>query len=776
MAESEQSNNWLFARKTGIGRFALWFGRVCLLWLTLFGCIRLFTELFPLERSLDFLLLGAGLFVISMLVGCLYLLPKGAGLVVFGVWILAGYLVLKNWQWVVSGVLTLADAVSAQINLYYLTTFIYWKPEPIQMEYFFWLLATPIAAVLGRWIFRNVQPFLVLAIWLIMIAGGLVTGRSPGIDVAIAGVFLYFALRGLKSAENRRGNVRGPGLESALIAGILALLLFMAAGLFEGPIQAGLDRYKQPLRDFQDRLLKGEGFLPDPENANGGLKYPSKILEEKLSNQAPVFMNKKVLRLTLGDRILDTIYLRGFVGADYMGSRWQSEDPALFVARWKDRNIELLQLGYYARSSLGSPVSLSVRNIGSSPYNYLPYFVKLPRGTETYLDASVLGNSQTMEYTGYPGSSHMFESIDPSDNPYAELELEYRDYVYERYLDIPASLHSIRKTDKRLFENLGGQDAALETYEEAISIVSDILKDFRYSRDLNPLPEGEDYILDFLGQKTGFCQHFATVSVMLFRCLGIPARYASGYVVTDTARGYSRSFDVTDYCAHAWTEIYINGMGWSVVDMTPASEDNPIYWTEWHSAVAEDSNNRDLSSLSREESRRPEFDPQNSRPSGGEHSGKETSTGEPSFFSSLPWKEILTVTLIVLLLAGIVFTICYRQRYLGRKRNYPGILPDYREAIRKLAIDLFRALRLSGLGTGKQGDYEVLMQITDVRQRKDAEVFAEKMEQAYYGGLPMGIKDYQDALTAYYGILRIEMHYWNLPKRLWAKWIRCWIT
>ena len=88
--------------------------------------------------------------------------------------------------------------------------------------------------------------------------------------------------------------------------------------------------------------------------------------------------------------------------------------------------------------------------------------------------------------------------------------------------------------------------------------------------DLNaPLcPEGENYLDHFLNEsRRGWCMHYATVTALMLRCLGIPARYVSGYVAHPTVR--SPAAEVRDYDAHAWVEYYLDGIGWLPLDLTP---------------------------------------------------------------------------------------------------------------------------------------------------------------------------------------------------------------
>ena len=114
-------------------------------------------------------------------------------------------------------------------------------------------------------------------------------------------------------------------------------------------------------------------------------------------------------------------------------------------------------------------------------------------------------------------------------------------------------------------------------------------------------PYRKDFINYFLAEnKRGYCAHFASAATLIFRYLGIPARYVEGYAIdpSDIAGrgellsdaeyekyydGYSLlrttavvSVDATDANAHAWVEIYDNDYGWIVAEVTPISyEEEP---------------------------------------------------------------------------------------------------------------------------------------------------------------------------------------------------------
>ena len=80
----------------------------------------------------------------------------------------------------------------------------------------------------------------------------------------------------------------------------------------------------------------------------------------------------------------------------------------------------------------------------------------------------------------------------------------------------------------------------------------------------------EDPTASFLfGDRTGYCVHFAHAATYLMRRLGVPARVATGYAVSESARQGGSSLLLSGAASHAWPEIYIDGFGWVVLDVYP---------------------------------------------------------------------------------------------------------------------------------------------------------------------------------------------------------------
>ena len=78
-----------------------------------------------------------------------------------------------------------------------------------------------------------------------------------------------------------------------------------------------------------------------------------------------------------------------------------------------------------------------------------------------------------------------------------------------------------------------------------------------------------DPTADFLfGNKIGYCVHFAHAAVYMWRSLGIPARIGVGYMTSEDSRQGGSTILIRGGDAHAWPEIYLEGIGWVVLDIS----------------------------------------------------------------------------------------------------------------------------------------------------------------------------------------------------------------
>jgi transglutaminase-like putative cysteine protease len=110
----------------------------------------------------------------------------------------------------------------------------------------------------------------------------------------------------------------------------------------------------------------------------------------------------------------------------------------------------------------------------------------------------------------------------------------------------------------------------------------------KFSYSLAAPPLGRDSVDEFLfDTKVGYCEHFSSSFTFLMRAAGIPARVVTGYV-----GGYRNP--IGDYWlvrqsdAHAWSEVWLPGSGWTRVDPTAAVSPERVFRREADNAGGPD--------------------------------------------------------------------------------------------------------------------------------------------------------------------------------------------
>jgi transglutaminase-like putative cysteine protease len=91
--------------------------------------------------------------------------------------------------------------------------------------------------------------------------------------------------------------------------------------------------------------------------------------------------------------------------------------------------------------------------------------------------------------------------------------------------------------------------------DAAIDLMRRIYSEFHYvskSTDVNTPA------LEALNKREGVCQDFAHILIASLRSIGIPAKYISGYILTNPAPGQARL--IGGDASHAWVSVYIPSM------------------------------------------------------------------------------------------------------------------------------------------------------------------------------------------------------------------------
>jgi protein-glutamine gamma-glutamyltransferase len=77
------------------------------------------------------------------------------------------------------------------------------------------------------------------------------------------------------------------------------------------------------------------------------------------------------------------------------------------------------------------------------------------------------------------------------------------------------------------------------------------------------------------GDLTGYCVHFAHAAAFLLRSRGVPTRVGAGYAIEESDRAGGSTVLIRGSSAHAWPEIYVEDIGWVVVDLSPERSLDP---------------------------------------------------------------------------------------------------------------------------------------------------------------------------------------------------------
>lgn len=113
--------------------------------------------------------------------------------------------------------------------------------------------------------------------------------------------------------------------------------------------------------------------------------------------------------------------------------------------------------------------------------------------------------------------------------------------------------------------------------EAIVAVTGGIFRDFAYTKGATTT---RTTLPQLLATRAGVCQDFAHLAVGVFRAVGLPARYVSGYIETSPPPGRVKlaGSDAT----HAWAAVMVPGGTW--VDLDPTNNhlaDSRYLMTAW---------------------------------------------------------------------------------------------------------------------------------------------------------------------------------------------------
>ncbi len=104
--------------------------------------------------------------------------------------------------------------------------------------------------------------------------------------------------------------------------------------------------------------------------------------------------------------------------------------------------------------------------------------------------------------------------------------------------------------------------------KERLVAAEQFFKERSFVYTLEPPKLGRNSVDEFLfDTRRGFCEHYASSFVFMMRAAGVPARVVLGYQGGERNSGANYLL-VHQSDAHAWTELWLEGAGWTRVDPT----------------------------------------------------------------------------------------------------------------------------------------------------------------------------------------------------------------
>ncbi len=107
---------------------------------------------------------------------------------------------------------------------------------------------------------------------------------------------------------------------------------------------------------------------------------------------------------------------------------------------------------------------------------------------------------------------------------------------------------------------------AASDYDAAVALQGWFRSEFEYSLEVQS-GHGSNAIEIFLDQKVGYCEQFSATFAAMARTLDIPSRVAVGF--TPGVQNDEGWYVVRGKNAHAWPELWFDGIGWVAFEPTP---------------------------------------------------------------------------------------------------------------------------------------------------------------------------------------------------------------
>lgn len=359
--------------------------------------------------------------------------------------------------------------------------------------------------------------------------------------------------------------------------GILAAFIILGNIVSSEKIEA-VDLVRENVQERVHELRYGEDTLPE------GDLYRADELQSDGSEMLKVRSEQQ-----------KNMYLRGFVGAVYNNGVWEPLADSAFggdytgMMKWlREKGFDpLTQVSAYYQNcneeEKPEKNQLDIKVTGASRYYvYTPASLEhAVKGMTEEKDFRLMSrgligkDSYTMDELSGSRPAELTVTADWISNPttdeqkeYLKAEAVYREFVYDTYRTVDTKTAELMK--KMFWEDYQTDSDGIYS---AVCQIRKVLKDtVEYTETPEKTPDGEDPVEYFLTEsRKGNSMLYASIAVDALRVHGIPARYVEGYYVSssDMKEDNTDQTSLTGRDAHAWVEVYFDGIGWLPLDVSP---------------------------------------------------------------------------------------------------------------------------------------------------------------------------------------------------------------
>ncbi|MBO4679279.1 MAG: hypothetical protein J5626_06385, partial [Lachnospiraceae bacterium] len=312
---------------------------------------------------------------------------------------------------------------------------------------------------------------------------------------------------------------------------------------------------------------------------------------------------EEIMSISTAKRANQTIYLTGKIFADFNGREWIPAKTFSDKDRTIDSLIAVCHAQMYGQSNSSDYVRLENMDITflpfSSKYVFAPskytyisidsknYFPEERDGALFFDKTQIINTAYRITYANVNYNPAAIEVMTSGPKKPDETDWQKALLAYASTLDEELSFAKMQdyqayvkknftetvEVSPAIEESLNKITGAGSTDFERLKILEATLQGMTYTNTPGKLPakvtDAKSFLDYFLTEsQEGYCVHYATAFCLMARAMGYPTRYVQGYMVPVTVSSDTR---VDSSMAHAWPEVWLDGVGWIAFEPTPGS-------------------------------------------------------------------------------------------------------------------------------------------------------------------------------------------------------------